>query len=550
MPARPQARTMAKWMLGAAALMLISAAPSPEYDIVIRNGRVLDGAGNPWVRADVAIKGDRIVKVGQIAGTGAQEIDATGRYVSPGLIDMMDQSGSTLLDSGAAENKLLQGITSAIGGEGGTPVPAAEIPQYFDRLERQGIAINFGTYYSAFQARMAVLGDKAGTPTPAQMDVMRHEVDRAMHAGVFGISSALVYSPEAFQTTGDLVELAKVASRCNAIYATHMRDEAAKLVPAVKEAVEIGEKGGVKVEIFHLKGGYRPGWGKLMPEAIATVEAARARGVDVAADMYVYTAGGTGLDITVPTWVWKDGVDKAIERLKDPAVRAKLKEQTAAGPTEDWTNMVYNAGGWQYVTLANAHNPQYDKYDGKSFAEIGADLGKDPADVAWDILIAALPHRAVALYYMMGEQDIELALRQPWVSIGSDAGASVTLGKIDETGLPHPRAYGNFSRVIAEYVRERKVLTLPDAIRKMTSWPAERMGLSDRGLVREGMRADVIVFDFDRVKDVATYAAPLQPATGVDEVIVNGKLAVEGGKVTGIRSGQVLRHACSAAPLQ
>ena len=531
----------AAWLLGTAAI-----AASPDYDILIRNGKVLDGAGNPWVKADVAIKDGRIVRIGKLTGTAKREIDATGRYVSPGFIDMMDQSGETLLVSGAAENKLLEGVTSAIAGEGGTPVPADQIRAYFDKLEKQGIAINFGSYYATYQAREKVMGDRAGTPTPEQMAVMSKEVDTAMHAGAFGISTALIYSPITFQSTDDLIALAKVASKCNAIYATHMRDEGPKLIPAIDEAVRIGEEGGVKVEIFHLKAGYRPGWGKLMPEALATVNAARARGVDIAADMYVYSAGGTGIDITVPTWVWKDGEAKAIERLKDPAIRTRLKAEVAAGPQPDWTNMVQAAGGWDNVVLGNAQSAQYDKYNGMSFAKIGAALGKDPADAAWDILIAGLPHRAMALYFMIGEEDIRSALRQPWVSIGSDAGSSVKLGQIDGLGLPHPRAYGNFTRVIAEYVQKEHVLTLEDAVRKMTSWPAQRMGLTDRGLVREGMRADVLVFDLDKVKDVATYQQPMLPSTGIEEVIVNGIITIDQGRPTGARAGQVLRHTCPA----
>jgi N-acyl-D-amino-acid deacylase len=531
----------AAFLLGTTAM-----AAAPDFDILIRGGKVLDGAGNPWVRADVAIKDGRIAKVGKISGTATREIDATGRYVSPGFIDMMDQSGQTLLVNGGAENKLLEGVTSAIAGEGGTPVPADQIGAYFDKLQSQGIAINFGSYYATYQARAKVMGDRAGTPTPEQMAVMSKEVDTAMHAGVFGITTALIYSPITFQSTADLVALAKVASKCDAIYATHMRDEGPKLIPAINEAIEIGEKGGVKVEIFHLKAGYRPGWGKLMPEAVSTVNAARARGVDIAADMYVYNAGGTGIDITVPTWVWKDGEAKAIERLKDPAVRARLKKEVAAGPQPDWTNMVQSAGGWDNVMLANAQSDQYNKYNGMSFAKIGAALGRDPADSAWDILIAGLPHRAMALYFMMGEEDIRTALKQPWVSIGSDAGSSVKLGEIDGLGLPHPRAYGNFTRVIAEYVRKQHVLTLEDAVRKMTSWPAQRMGLSDRGLVREGMRADVLVFDLDKVKDVATYQQPLLPSTGIEEVIVNGVITIDQGRPTGARAGQVLRHTCPA----
>ncbi|MEG3144275.1 amidohydrolase family protein [Sphingomonas sp. RT2P30] len=531
-------------LLGALAALLVSNSPAPDYDIVIRGGRVLDGAGNPWVRADVAIKDGRIVKVGRVAGRGAREIDAHDRYVTPGFIDMMDQSGAVLLRNGAAENKLREGVTTVIAGEGGTPVPAAGIRAYFDQLEQQGIAVNFGTYYAAMQARMKVMGDGAGTPTPGQLAEMGAEVDTAMKAGAFGISTALIYSPQTFQSTEDLIALGKVAARCGGFYATHMRDESQNLLSAIAEAVRIGEESGAKVEIFHMKAAYRPGWGKLMPQAVQAIAAARARGVDVAADMYVYTAGGTGIDITVPTWVWADGEAKGIERLKDPAVRARLKHEVAAGSMPGWSNLVEASGGWDHVTLANAFNPKYDRFAGQSFAAIGRALGQDPADAAWDIMLGALPHRAYALYFMIDERDIETALRQPWLSIGSDAGAAERLGQVDGLGLPHPRAYGNLARVLAEYWRKRGVLTLEDAVRKMTSWPAQRMGLSDRGLIREGMRADVLVFDPAKVQDNATYAQPVLVATGIDDVIVNGKLTLDEGRMTATRAGVVLRHFC------
>jgi N-acyl-D-amino-acid deacylase len=536
-----------KILLAAVAALLVSAAPAPDYDIVIRGGRVLDGAGNPWTRADVAIKDGRIVKVGLVAGHGAREIDAHDRYVTPGFIDMMDQSGSVLLRNGAAENKLREGVTTVIAGEGGTPVPADGITAYFDKLEQQGIAVNFGTYYAAIQAREKVMGDSAGTPTPDQLARMAAEVDTAMKAGAFGISTALIYSPQTFQSTEDLITLGKVSARCGGFYATHMRDESQDLLKAIAEAVRIGEESGAKVEIFHMKAAWRPGWGTLMPQAVKAIAAARARGVDVAADMYVYTAGGTGIDITVPTWVWADGEAKGIERLKDPAVRARLKREVAAGSMPGWSNLVVASGGWDHVTLANAFNPTYDKFAGQSFAAIGKALGKNPADAAWDIMLGALPHRAYALYYMIDERDIETALRQPWVSIGSDAGAAEKLGQIDGLGLPHPRAYGNLARVLAEYWRKRGVLTLEDAVRKMTSWPAQRMGLSDRGLIREGMRADVLVFDPAKVQDNATYQQPVLVSTGIDDVIVNGKLTLDEGRMTATRAGRVLRHACPAS---
>jgi N-acyl-D-amino-acid deacylase len=514
------------------------------YDLVIRNGRVLDGAGNPWVRADVAVRDGRIAKIGSVTGRGAREIDAKGRYVSPGFIDMMDQSGDVLPKAGNAENKLRMGVTTVISGEGGTPVEADKIPAYFAQMERQGIGVNFGTYYQASQARAVVMADREGTPTPAQMEVMKAEVAKAMKAGVFGISTALIYPPSSFQSTKELIELAKVSGRCDGFYVSHMRDESAKLVQAVEEAVEIGEKSGAKVEIFHLKAGYAPGWGKLMPQAVATIQAARDRGVDVAADLYPYVAGGTGLSITVPNWVFADGEAKGYERLKDPKVRERLKKELANGSLPGWSNLLEASGGWDRVVLANAFNPKYDKYRYKSIADIAKAMNRDPADVAWDIVGEALPNRAMALFFMMDEKDIETAITQPWTSIGSDAGASMNYGQLDGTGLPHPRAYATFPRVLAEYVKRRHVLTLENAVRKMTSWPAMRMGQTDIGLVREGLRADLVVFDMDRIDDVATWDNPMAAPKGIDTVVVNGKVVIDEGRYTGVRAGRVLRHSC------
>ena len=538
---------MKLWLAALAGLALAGATPAPEYDVVIRNGRVLDGAGNPWVRADVALSDGRIARVGAVAGRGAREIDAADRYVAPGFIDMMDQSGEVLLENGAAENKLRMGVTTLIAGEGGTPVPAAEIPAYFERLERQGIAVNFGTYYSAAQARVRVMGDGDGRPTAQQQAAIAGEVEAAMRAGVFGISSALIYPPDSFQTTDELIALARIAGRCGGFYATHMRDESEGLVGAVDEAIRIGEESGAKVEIFHLKAAYAPGWGTLMQQALDAIEQARARGVDVAADLYPYTAGGTGLDITVPNWVWADGAERGLERLRDPAVRTRLKRELAAGSMPGWSNLVAAGGGWRGVVLANAHDPDYARFHGRRFDEIGEALGRDPADVAWDILIAAQPNRPMALFFFINEEDIVRALQRPWVSIGSDAAAAARFGEMDALGLPHPRAYGTFPRIIAEYVRRRGVLSLPDAVRRMSGWPAQRMGLSDRGLIREGMRADIIVFDYAGLEDVADWETPTAAPEGIELVIVNGEVALDRDGQTPARAGQVLRHACPAA---
>ena len=546
LPSNARCTRWAKALCGAlSAPLLFAAAPAPDYDIVIKGGRVLDGAGNPWVYADVGIKDGRIAKIGHIAATGAKDIDATGKYVSPGFIDMMDQSGSVLLKQGATENKLRMGVTTIIGGEGGTPVSAREIPQYFDDLAARGIAVNFGTYYSATQARVQVMGDAAGAPTHAQLEQMRALVDTAMKAGVFGVSTALMYPPDSFQSTEDLTALAKVAARCGGFYATHMRDESARLLHSIDEAIRIGEESGAKVEIFHLKAAYAPGWGTLMPEAIARIAAARERGVDVAADLYPYTAAGTGLEGTVPGHVFAQGFDAGVAKLRDPALRVQLKHDAAAGSVPGWSSMVEAAGGWQNIVLANSYHDDNVQFHGQNFVEIGAALHKDPADAAWDIMLDALPNRAFALYFVMDEGDIEAAIRQPWVSIGSDAAATEALGELDGMGLPHPRSYGTFARVLAEYVRNRDILSLEDAVRKMTSWPAQRLGLADRGVLREGLRADVIVFDAKKIQDHANWTAPTLPASGIDHVVVNGVLTLDKGQHTGARSGMVLRHGCA-----
>jgi N-acyl-D-aspartate/D-glutamate deacylase len=509
------------------------------YDVVIRNGRVLDGEGNPWIAADVAIRDGHFVKVGRVVGHGKTEIDARGKYVSPGWIDMMDQSGSVLPRNGLAENKLREGVTTAIGGEGGTPVPASRIPEYFATLERQGISINFGTYFSETQARVAVVGRSARAPTSAELERMRAIMDTAMRAGAMGMTTALIYPPSSYATTDELVEVGKAAAALGGIYASHIRGEGKEVVQAVGEAIAVGERAGMPVEVFHLKVAYEPGWGVLMDSVRSEVDAARARGVDVAADMYVYTAGGTGLEATIPSWAFDGGMDSLKARLANPTIRARLKREQKTG-VPGWWNIIEAAGGWDGVVLVNARNPANKKYENKSIAQIAKETGKDPADVAFDLVMQG-QGRVMAIYHMMGEQDIETALRFPWTSIGSDAGAILKYGEPDETGLPHPRSFGNFPRVIARYVKERKVLTLEDAIRKMTSWPATRMRLANRGAIREGNWADVTIFDLDQLQDRSTYENPMEYPSGIEWVLVNGVVTIDHGTHTGAKAGMVLR---------
>jgi N-acyl-D-amino-acid deacylase len=511
----------------------------PEYDIVIRGGRVLDGAGNPCIFADVAIKDGHFVKIGKIDGIAKTEIDARGRYVSPGWIDMMDQSGPVLPKNGLAENKLMEGVTTAIGGEGGTPVQPDKMRDYWAMLEKNGISLNFGTYFSETQARVAVLNYDARKPDEEELAKMKGILETAMENGAMGMTTALIYPPSSYATTDELIEMAKVAAKYGGIYASHMRGEGKELVQSMDELIEIAEKGGLPGEVFHFKAAYSPGWGKLMREAGRHVEAARARGVDVAADLYVYTAGGTGLEATIPSWAHEGGMAQLLKRLADPAIRARLKKEIRKG-SPGWWNIVAASGGWKNIILVNAQNSENAKYQGRSIAAVAKELKKDPADTAFDLVAQGTQGRVLALYYMMSEQDIDTALRFPWTSIGSDAGTALVPGGDDALGLPHPRSYGNFPRVIARYVREQHVLSLEDAIRKMTSWPATRMRITDRGVIREGLWADAVIFDFDKIQDRSTYEKPDLPPDGIDYVLVNGVVVVDHGRHNGARPGKVL----------
>ena len=512
---------------------------------MIRNGRVLDGAGNPWINADVAIKDGRFVRIGVVNGKGAREIDASGKYVSPGWIDAMDQSGEVLLRSGLAENKLRMGVTTSVGGEGGTPVPSAEISDYFAQLEGQGISMNFATFYSATQARYEVIGDVARTPTPEEIQSMRGHVEEAMEAGALGLATALIYPPGSYQTTDELVEIVSASAPYGGIYATHMRDEGRDLIPGIEEAIEIGERAGVRVEIFHLKAAYSPGWGTLMREAGQVIEAARERGVDIAADMYPYVAGGSGLEITLPLEVYEDGLEEGYEKLRDLDYRRELISRIYAQDFGEWheTNLVAASGSWDNVVLANAQGEPFQQYVNLSIGDIASELGREPYDLVIDIMVNAHPDRALAYYFMMSEEDVRTALQFPWTSIGSDAAASEVFGEVDSLGLPHPRAYGTFPRIIAKYVRDDGVLTLEEAVRKMTSWPAFRYGLKGRGVIQTGSWADVTIFDYDEIKDGATFEDGLAAPSGIEYVIVNGVISLENDQHTGARAGMVIRGA-------
>ena len=423
MTVEPKLRLRSFWLATAMLLGVVaspaaarqSAEAPPAYDVVIRNGRVLDGAGNPWIRADVAVRAGRIARIGHVDGRGRREIDATGMYVSPGFIDMMDQSGGVLPRNGLAENKVRMGVTTAIGGEGGTPVPVEGIESYFTGLEESGISINFGSYFSETQARVAVLGNSARAPTPEELEQMREIMRSAMRKGAMGMTTALIYPPSSFASTEELIEVGRAAAEMGGIYASHIRDEGSGLVEAVREAIAVGEGAGMPVEIFHYKGAYQPGWGRIIQEAGAEIEAARARGLDVAADVYPYTAGGTGLEATIPSWAFDGGMDSVRARIARPGVRARMKEELVTG-YEGWWNIVEAAGGWDGVVLVNARSEANAQYEGHTISEIAERQGKEPADAAWDLVAEGNP-RVMAIYHMMSEDDVQWALQRPWTCL-------------------------------------------------------------------------------------------------------------------------------------
>jgi len=367
---------------------------------------------------------------------------------------------------------------------------------------------------------------------------MKASMDTAMRAGAFGMTTALIYPPSSFTTTDELVEVAKVAAKYGGIYASHIRGEGKEVVTSVREVIEISERAGLPGEVFHLKVAYKPGWGVLMDSVRHTIETARARGVDVAADMYVYTAGGTGLEATVPSWAFEGGTDSLRARLSRPDIRARLKGELQTG-SPGWWNIIEAAGGWDGVVLANARNPNYAKYQGRSITDIAREMGKEPADAAWDLVLEG-GGRVTAIYHMMSEGDVETALKFPWTSIGSDAGAALTMQGGDDIGLPHPRAYGNHVRVISRYVKERGTLTVEQAVRKMTSWPATRFRLANRGSIVAGNWADVTIFNLETLNDQATYQSPLKTPTGIEYVIVNGAVTIDRGQHTNAKAGHVL----------
>lgn len=531
----------------------LGCAEPASYDLIVRGGTVLDGNGSAPARGDIGITGDRIVAVGDLSdGRAGRVIDASGLMVAPGFIDVQGQSGTTLLADGNGESHLRQGITTEIIGEGGSPAywtkDTADVEAlapfgvafdwtdadgYFNRLRERGTTINLGTFVPATAVRRTVIGMDNRPPTAAELTRMEDMVDQAMQDGAFGLSSALIYVPGSFAQTAELVALAKVAAKYQGIYITHIRGESFNLFNALDEAIGIGRDAGLPVVIFHLKVGAKANWGR-MNEALAKIDAANRSGVKVSATMYPYTAGGTGLAATLPLWVQEGGREQMLARLKDPAVRQRARAEIES-KIDGWENLL-QATTFEGIQVASAPKEIDQSIIGKRIAQIAVERKADPWDVYFQLLTES-GGRIGALYHMMSEADVATGLQSSLVTIGTDSAALRQEGVLAQ-GSPHPRSYGTFPRVLGKYVRDDQVMTLSEAVRRMTSAAATQMGIKDRGRIQLGMLADLVVFNPATVMDNATYDKPHQYPTGIEHVIVNGVPVLDPRGLTGARPGR------------
>lgn len=541
------------------ALLLIGAAPVPAYDLIVRGGTVYDGSGGPGRRVDVAVKDGRIVAVGKLGGTAARTIDATGLAVAPGFTNMLSQSTISLIHDGRAMSEILQGVTLEVISEGSSPGPLSPevkaynqshqgdikfaiswdtLGGYLDFIEKKGISPNIASFVGAGTVRADVLGRGDVQPTTEQLVQMRTLVRGAMRDGAMGVSTGLIYVPGTFAKKDEVVALAKEAAACHGIYISHMRSEGDRLIESVDELIDIGRQSGAPAYIYHFKASGRDNWAK-QDQAIARVEAARKAGLTVGANMYPYTIAATGLDAAMPTWVQAGGYDAWAARLRDPATRAKVAAEMAK-PGVGWENLFYAAGSADNIILSAFKNPALKALTGKTLAQVAAMRGKSPAETAMD-LVAEDGTRVGTFYRLMSEENVRRVAALPWTSFGSDTEAQAPEG-LFLLSRPHPRGYGTFARVLGPYVREG-VLTLPQAVRKLAALPAGQLGLKDRGMIKAGYAADLVVFDPKTVQDHATVENTQVFATGVRDVVVNGVQVVKDGQHTGATPGRVVRGA-------
>ena len=537
-------------------------APGREqpFDVLITGGRIVDGTGAPWFRGDVGIIGDRITAIGQLAGRDAKtRIDASNLVVSPGFIDMLGQSEFNVLVDPRAASKITQGITTEITGEGGSIAPLNDalarsvqaqydrfkvvldfrtLGEYFARLEKNRPAINLGTFVGAGGLRAYVVGNAQKAATAEEIGDMKRLVAQAMEQGALGVSTSLQYVPGRFASTDELVELAKVAKQHGGIYISHQRSESAQIIPSLDEAFAVAERADIPAEVWHLKTAYKANWGR-MPEVLKHFAAARARGLDVTANMYPYDRASNGLDACLPVWVREGGLEAMLARLKDPSLRERIKRDMDDANAKDWENQWYGSGGGAGVMLSTVLDPALRKWEGKDFVTIGKEMGKDPRDAVMDLVIADRGESSVIIS-IMREDDVRLALASPMISIGTDSGARAEDGPFSES-KSHPRAWGSFPRILGKYVRDEQLIPLEEAIRRFTSRPAARVGLADRGLLKPGMKADITIFNPGTVRDVSTFVDPTHYSQGIEHVLVNGRSVVAGGKITAERPGQPIR---------
>ncbi len=543
----------------AASLLWAQTSQPARFDVVITKGHIVDGTGSPWYSGDVGIRNGKIAAIGNLKDfPRSRTIDAEGKVVAPGFIDMLGQSELTILVDPRLPSKIYQGITTEITGEGGSAAPLSDaivqadragydhyhinpnwktFRQYFSRLEKQGMGINLASYVGATQVRRMILGDDDKQPTPEQLEQMKSLVRQAMQDGTVGVSTALEYAPAPYAKTDELIALATEASKFGGVYATHMRNEGDAIIPAIDEALQIGSKSNIPVEIWHLKVAGKENWGR-MPEVVAKINAARAQGIDVSANTYAYTAWFNDMSAFVPPWAHDGGSAKLVERLKDPAMRARMRKDLMT-PSKDWDNEWQEIPGPEAVQIGIVQNPELLPLQGKTLAQVAKIWNKDPMDALFDLLIQDKASTGVAVFGM-SEPDVALALEQPWVSIDNDSSGAAPEGILGQEH-PHPRAYGTFPRVLRKYVRDEKKLTLEDAIRKFSALPAQRMRLTDRGVLKAGMWADIVIFDPDTVRDVATFENPNQLSQGMEYVLVNGVPVIDNAKMTGALPGKVLR---------
>jgi len=534
--------------------------PPASFDVLITNGRVVDGTGAPWFRADVGIIGDRIAAIGQLSGREAKtRIDASNLVVAPGFIDMLGQSEFNVLVDPRAASKITQGVTTEITGEGGSIAPLNEalvksaqptydrfkvvldfrtLSEYFARLEKNRPAINLGTFVGAGGLRAYVVGNDQKAASAQELDEMKKLTEQAMQQGALGVSTSLQYVPGRFASTDEIVELAKVAHQYGGIYISHQRSESGQIMASLDEVFAVAEKANIPAEVWHLKTAYKANWGR-MPEVLNYFDAARARGLDVTANMYPYDRASNGLDACLPLWVREGGLEAMLRRLEDPAQRERIKKDMDDPNAKDWENQWYGSGGGAGVMISTVLDPSLRKWEGKNLVEIGKEMGKDPRDAAMDLVIADRGETSVIIS-IMREDDVRLALANPMISIGTDSGARAEDGPFSES-KSHPRAWGSFTRVLGKYVRDEKLITIEEAVRRFTSRPATRVGLADRGILRAGMKADITIFNPATVRDVSTFVDPTHYSQGIEHVLVNGKAVVSGGKITSERPGEPVR---------